>query len=277
MAGRGIDHVVVAVGDLDGAAARYESLGFTLTPRASHPDTMGTANRLAQFAERNFIELLEVDRPDGLDDHDFAAAPPWFSFGAHNRRFVGGHEGISMLVLATDDARGDLARFEAAGLNTYAPFEFERRAVQPDGSEARVAFSLGFVTSPEMPAIAFFVCENKFPENFWKPAFQSHRNGARSIAAVYLAAESPRTHRDFLTALIGTAPQPIAGGLLWACGHEELLVMAPSALAEIAPTASIDRAAGPQFVGLAIATADPAPEAVAADDACGVFIAWRPA
>ena len=62
--GRAIDHVVLTVRDLDAAAITYQRLGFTLTPRAAHDDQMGTSNRLAQFRGRNFIELLEVDRPE---------------------------------------------------------------------------------------------------------------------------------------------------------------------------------------------------------------------
>ena len=76
--GRAFDHVVLAVRDLARTAATYESLGFTLTPRAAHEDRMGTSNRLAQFEARNFIELLEVDRPKKLARHDFAASPPVF-------------------------------------------------------------------------------------------------------------------------------------------------------------------------------------------------------
>jgi catechol 2,3-dioxygenase-like lactoylglutathione lyase family enzyme len=59
--GRAIDHVVLAVRNLDRAAQTYQKLGFTLTPRAMHEDRMGTSNRLAQFGGMNFIELLEVD------------------------------------------------------------------------------------------------------------------------------------------------------------------------------------------------------------------------
>ena len=77
--GRLIDHVVLAVRDLDRTAQTYEKLGFTLTPRASHEDRMGTSNRVAQFGGRNFIELLEVDRPERLARHDYAASPAFFS------------------------------------------------------------------------------------------------------------------------------------------------------------------------------------------------------
>ena len=120
--GRAFDHVVLAVRDLARTAATYESLGFTLTPRAAHEDRMGTSNRLAQFEARNFIELLEVDRPEKLARHDFEASPPVFSFGEHNRRAVAQRDGLSMLVFAGDDARADIANFRAAGVPTFAPF-----------------------------------------------------------------------------------------------------------------------------------------------------------
>jgi catechol 2,3-dioxygenase-like lactoylglutathione lyase family enzyme len=53
--GRAIDHVMLAVRDLDRTALSYQELGFTLMPRAAHEDRMGTSNRLAQFRGRNFI------------------------------------------------------------------------------------------------------------------------------------------------------------------------------------------------------------------------------
>ena len=57
MSGRGIDHVGIATRDLDSLAAKWERLGFTLTPRAYHQDHMGTSNRLVQFEGGNFIDV----------------------------------------------------------------------------------------------------------------------------------------------------------------------------------------------------------------------------
>ena len=132
--GRPIDHVVLAVRDLGATAAIYQELGFTLTPRAAHEDRMGTSNRLAQFKAQNFIELLEVDRPETLAPHDFTREPPFFSFGDHNRRAVADRDGLSMLVFAGHDARADIDKFKGAGLPTFAPFDFQRLARQPDGT-----------------------------------------------------------------------------------------------------------------------------------------------
>jgi hypothetical protein len=283
---RSIDHAVVAVADLDRAAAGYERLGFTLTPRAAHPDAMGTSNRLAQFAGRNFIELLEVDRPNRLDDHQFSARPARFSFGVHNRAFLRSHdglrshqglqsrEGMSMLALASPDARADLARLAAAGITTYAPFDFERRATLPDGSHVTVAFTLGFVTHPLLPEIAFFFCENRFPEHFWKPQFQVHANDAQAIAAVYMEAEHPEALLPFLTALTGGEAQATDGGQRIACGAQDLLVLTPGRLRQVAP---MPPASVPRFAGLALSARSVRPHVVPSEQANGIFLEWRTA
>lgn len=282
--GRPIDHLVVAVRDLNEAARRYEALGFTLTPRAAHNDRMGTSNRLAQFSGHNFIELLEVDRPDTLDEHAPDERPPRFSFGAHNREFLRARSGLSMLVFASNDAHADAGRFEQAGLQTYAPYDFERQAALPDGSEVTVGFSLAFATSPRMPQIAFFVCENRSPELFWKPGFQSHENGAQGITAVYLCAREPEIHGEFLGGLFGGSVQRTGGGISVSCGPRQTLrVLNPDAIDAL--TGSVEAAAGTTkairdgdaeclFAGARIVTAGAAGTILPASQACGLFIEW---
>ena len=271
--GRAIDHVVVAVGDLAEAANRFEALGFTVTPRASHPDHMGTSNRLVQFANRSFIELVHVDRPQTLDAHDFSSTPPRFSFGAHVKAFSEKREGMAALVLASTDAHGDAQRFVAADINTYAPLDFERHATLPDGSRSTVAFSLAFATSPQMPGIAFYVCQNRFPENFWKSAYQSHANESIGIASVTMVDHSPLRHADFLERLTGATPSRIDGGLRVACGEKQsLYVVTPDNVK--APTPA-EPAAEPFFAGVTIEVSGGVQSARRTDKACGLHLDWR--
>lgn len=195
-ASRGIDHLVIAVDDLSAARDRYSSLGFLTTPLGRHP--WGTANHLVQFP-RNFIELLGIDDPSLLvpmsDEH--------FSFGAHNERFLRRRQGMSMLVLSTEDARADADDWRARGLHVYAPFHWSRSATLPDGSETTVAFTLTFVTDPLMPEIAFFSCQQHNPGMFWKPEYQAHDNGATGISGVTLVTEDPSRHASFVEDLFG--------------------------------------------------------------------------
>src|SRR5262245_40992573 len=273
--GRAFDHVVLAVRDLADTAARYEALGFTLTPRAAHEDRMGTSNRLAQFQERNFIELLEVDRPEQLARHDFAAEPPFFSFGDHNRRAVARNYGISLLVFSGNDARADIALFKCAGVPTYQPFDFERRGRLPDGTEVTLAFSLAFAQSPEMPDVAFFVCENRAQNAFWKPAFQSHANGAMGIAAVYLASPAPERDAGFVSKMFGgeTGPMP-GGGFRVACGPaQEVRVLRPQDLSERDSSLKGAIGSAPRLLGIALRTRGRRGFTPAAE-AGGMFIEW---
>jgi hypothetical protein len=267
--GRSIDHVVIAVGDLDRAAAQFERLGFTLAPRALHP--WGTANRLAQFAGGSFIELLEVDRPALIGPHGTRT----FSFGAFNRDFLREAEGMSMLVLQGNDSAGDVARFRAAGLDTYAPFEFSRKATLPDGSVAEVAFSLAFATHPDMPMAAFFTCHNRFPDVFWKPAFQRHENGAERIAEVVMAADEPERYQAFFAGLGGTSERR-DGGLVVTFGSNILNVLRPADVARRVPGVSPDLSNGPRFVALVIECGAGSRELTTASARCGVAIQSRP-
>jgi catechol 2,3-dioxygenase-like lactoylglutathione lyase family enzyme len=271
--GRRIDHVVLAVRDLDAAASVFEGLGFTLTPRAAHQDRMGTSNRLAQFAGGNFIELLEVDRPRKLAPHDFSRTSPFFSFGAHNRDFTAAREGISMLVFAGDDARADIARFKAAEIPTYAPFDFDRLARLPDGKEVTVSFSLAYATSPNMPGIAFFVCQNRAPEHFWKPAYQIHANGAQGIQAVYLVSDSPQRDATFVSRMFGGVVTPIPGGMRVSCGaDQEVRVIESEAVSERDESFSWNPDEGPLFAGIALHNSAASQVTVPATKACGIFI-----
>ena len=144
--------------------------------------------------------MLEVVDPSKMEEADFDA----FSFGAFNRDFLARGEGMSMLVLDSDDPEADRAAFHEAGLATYAPFSFERSAGQPDGSQAKVAFDLTFTTHPALPDAGFFTCRNRYPENFWKAAYQHHANGARGIGGAILVMERPADLHEFVEGFTGT-------------------------------------------------------------------------
>jgi hypothetical protein len=88
----GLDHIVHAVRDLDAAAARYASFGFTVGARNRHP--WGTHNVLVQFPGF-FVELLTVGEPEKI----VPPGPRQLSFGAFTRDFLARREGFSMLVL----------------------------------------------------------------------------------------------------------------------------------------------------------------------------------
>lgn len=247
---RPLDHLVLCVRDLDAARASYARLGFTLTPKARHP--FGTHNSLVQL-HGNFLELLAVTDRSRIEP----VAPGEFAFAAFNERFLATREGMSMLVFASDDARRDQRHFAASGLETYAPFDFSRQAVLPDGSAAIVGFSLAFVTDERMPDAAFFVCQQHAPQYFWKPDYQKHRNGALAVDEVVMVAPAPRSLAGFFARL---QPDGVIGdkdgALSVATSRGAITVLDPAAFAARFPGSPALAVATPHFAAYRVRVAD---------------------
>lgn len=241
----GLDHAVIVARDLGALAEEFEALGFTLTPVARHP--WGTANRLAQFEGRNFLELLTVDRPEHIAREPVTVPGGAFSFGRHAARFLADREGCAMVALATTDTEADLARWRAAGLVTYAPFHFERQAVLPGGAVVTVAFSLAFTTHPDMPDLVFFTCRQHAPEHFWKPAYQQHVNAVRELVEVLIEAPDPARLAPFFSGLTGSPCRPSADGIRCEAGSHRIVVRRPHPVAGMPPATA-------RIVGLGLRT-----------------------
>jgi len=139
-----------------------------------------------------------------------------------------------MLALYGTDARADAARFSTLG--GYPPFDFGRDAVLPDGSAARVAFSLAFATDPAMPGIAFFTCQQHHPpELFWKPGYQRHPNGALRVIEVVMSAQEPAAHRAFLERLTQQPAELAPGRLSVGTAEDRITVLARGEVARRLP------------------------------------------
>jgi len=242
---------VLSVADIEAARRRYRSFGFTTTPRAEHP--FGTANSLVQL-DGNFLELVCVDAPHKIPP----MIPGHFSFGAFNRDYAARRQGMSMLVLESDDARRDQAEFAENGLQTYAPFDFSRQATLPDGGQVTVSFSLAFVTEERMPEAAFFVCQQHAPEYFWNPEYQRHANGATEVVEVIMVADEPDSFGDFFARLEGEGSVSATGGALAvSTSRGQISILTLDLFAARFPDCAVAEApATPHFAAYRVAVAD---------------------
>ena len=193
---RGLDHVVHAVHDLDAAADVYTRAGFQVGGRNRHP--WGTHNRIIQFPGF-FIELLEVAEPEKI----VPFAERQFSFGAFQCDFLKTQQGLSMVLLASTDARTDARLFDEAGIGGFEVFYFEREGAGLGGKPIKLAFSLAFARDGLSPHAGFAVCQHHYPQNFWNSARQVHDNGTRSVGGVILVADNPTDHHIFMSAFTG--------------------------------------------------------------------------
>jgi hypothetical protein len=80
-----------------------------------------------------------------------------------------------------------------------------------------------------MPDLCFFVCQNRFPGNFWSPAFQLHDNGVNGVARVVVVHPRPLEALPFLKAFAGGEPAISERGLDLAMANGTLSVWTPDA------------------------------------------------
>ena len=150
----GLDHVPIAVADLDSAAARYRKLGFVLKPGRPHPN--GIRNQHVKFLEGTELELITA--PEARD-----------ALTQEYRTFLASGDGPAFLALYAPAMDTLAARLRGTGRATR-----------------RSEGILSFAESDPLRYI-FFGGRNASPTD--RPEHFAHPNTARSLVAVWVAAD----------------------------------------------------------------------------------------
>ena len=193
---KGINHLVLASIDLEAQHSAYQALGFAVKPRGQLP--FGISNSVVQL-QGNYLELLSVT--GDVPEH----SPGHFSFGAFNRDYLARHEGFSMLVLDTPDARADIVSWRAAGLRAYEPFDFSKMASTHDGENVNLSFSLAFVSHPAAPWFGVFACQYGRPEFYAQRQYLNHPNAASTVQDVWITGGAAQDLADFMSKVTGAS------------------------------------------------------------------------
>lgn len=162
-----LDHVVIAVRDLERAVAAYEAAGFTVAPGGRHPGR-NTSNALVVFDDGAYLELIAYSAPSPEERW-------WRELEAHGEGFVD-------FALLPQDLAAVVARAQARGLaDITGPLPGGR--VRPDGE--RVAWQTARQARHDLP----FLCADLTPRALRVPdgALRRHRNGASGVAEVAVA------------------------------------------------------------------------------------------
>lgn len=234
----GLDHVGVAVPDLDAAAAGWAALGFAVQPLAPHRADgrpTGTGQRNIMLRE-GYIELLATIDP---------ARP-----SATIARFLAHHTGIHVLTLATDDEDAALARLGRAGFATA--IARSTRPAPPAEGEATFARLPLAEADPRLQLLRHLT-----PGLVWQEQFLAHPNGARALREVIVAADPPAVFAARLARAAGlpVVPDPL-GGLALRLPGGQVRILPPDAAARLLPGTPVP--ALPAILGIVVETDDPA-------------------
>ncbi len=171
---RGIDHVIVAVHDLEHARTAWSRLGFTISPRGRHLG-QGTANYCIMMRS-DYVELLGiVDATNSVE---------------RLQAFLTRREGPMSVAFApagmAEEARAALQRRQ---LHPSEPRPLARQIELPQGT-VLPRFSLVSLPPDETPGLDTFLCGHLTPELMRQPEWLEHPNGAVGLRAVHVVVDS---------------------------------------------------------------------------------------
>src|SRR3954447_23154852 len=220
-----LDHVVIDVRDrMDEAAQIFGSLGFTLTPRGHH--TLGSMNHLMMFGT-DYLELLGFGS-DGATRPELAPFPV----------------GLNGLVFKTEDADAAYAHAAGAGL-PILPVQSFSRPVDLDGVRRDARFRTTRLDPGKIAMGRVYFCEHLTPELVWRPEWQTHPNGAQSIARVVVATGEPRR----TASLFGAESVAEADGkCVIGAGAARVELASPASIAAEFGDAAADPAGRPEYL-----------------------------
>ena len=184
-----IDHIVIAVTDLDAAIRDYTTLGFTVLPGGEHP--RGSRNALVVLADGAYLEIIAFPRP----------VPDFRWWQVLDRA----GPGLVDFAVLPDDLDADLARARAAGIVMDGPLDGGR--LQPDGT--RIAWRSARPPEPDIP----FLCTDVTPRGLRVPEGpgRRHANGVTGVAGVTVAVQDLATSVARYRALLGREPIAVGG------------------------------------------------------------------
>jgi catechol 2,3-dioxygenase-like lactoylglutathione lyase family enzyme len=181
--GFSLDHMVIAVSDLEAAAADYCELGFTVYAGGVHHGGV-SHNALVVFADGSYFELIAYRQ----------AAPDvrWWQVLSK------AGEGFVDFALLPENTERDVAAARNRGLDLDGPIAGGR--LRPDG--ARLDWQIVRPKSNDLP----FWCGDVTPRGLRVPEgeMRHHANGVTGIASVRVAVKDVAASAQRYAALAGS-------------------------------------------------------------------------
>ena len=209
----GIDHLVIAVEDLEAARKSYTALGFTVMEGGRHTG-IGTYNALIAFEDGAYLELIAFYEP--RDDHR------WFAPLQKG-------QGLVDFCLQTDDLPGDTVALRRAGVDIGEPEK--RNRVRPDGVDVRWVFSLA--RGPHR-GVAPFIIADETGRDERVPRQRTHASGVTGVGSVTVAVEDIARAQGWYASVLGTRgesvtrPDLAGAGVRFKVGPHALEFLAPA-------------------------------------------------
>jgi hypothetical protein len=177
-----INHVGMAVRDLSATAARYEAMGFQLTPYSPHSGAfkpgepvkpLASGNRCVMF-ENNYLEIL------ANEDNSRPAE--------RMIKWLGHHQGAHIICFDSGDCAHVDARVRGLGIETSGVIPLQREIDTPEGKRT-AKFERSQLAANNSPEGFIQFTRHLTPQYIYQPRYIQHVNGSVQLAETVLVAD----------------------------------------------------------------------------------------
>lgn len=182
-----VDHVGVAVPDLEEGRSRFSRLGFLLTARSVHSgsrhpggpvEPWGSGNHCAMFRQ-GYLEVI------GLIDKELYSSV---------KDMLALYHGAHIVAIGCRAPADDVYRaMREREIPVTAPRALERDAAfgVGDRQTRRVRFKNAIIPREQFPEARFQYIEHLTRDVMWQPHLLEHPNGVIALAEIWFASDEP--------------------------------------------------------------------------------------
>jgi catechol 2,3-dioxygenase-like lactoylglutathione lyase family enzyme len=194
-----INHVGMAVRDLAATAARYEAMGFQLTPYSPHSaawragdpvQPLGSGNRCVMF-ENTYLEILASEDP---------ARP-----AARIVNFLKHHQGAHIICFDCGDCDLVDRRVRGLGVATSGVIPLQRDIDTPEGVRT-AKFQRTQFDPKDSPEGYIQAARHLTPEYIYQPRYIRHANACNQLAETILVVDDLAVFKQKYRRYIGAEP-----------------------------------------------------------------------
>ncbi len=194
-----INHVGMAVRKLAETTARYEAMGFMLTPYSPHSGAakpgepvvpLNSGNRCVMFAH-NYLEILASADP--------SQPAPKIS------NFLKRHQGAHIICFGSEQVESVDGRLKAQGIATSDVIPLQRDIDTPEGVRTAKFQRVQFAPD-DSPEGYIQAARHLTPQYIYQPRYIAHANGCTELSDVILVTEDIAHFSDKYSRYLGFTP-----------------------------------------------------------------------
>ena len=195
-----INHVGMAVRDLAVTAARFEAMGFQLTPFSPHSGAwkpgepvqkLGSGNRCVMFAN-NYLEILGMENGD--------EPPPRLA------NFLNRHQGAHIICFNSEGPSVLDEQLRGLNIQTSGVIPLQRDIDTPDGVRTARFERVQFAPD-DSPEGYIQAARHLTPDFIYQPRYVTHANGCTSLSEVFVAADDAAAFAEKYGRYLGTSAE----------------------------------------------------------------------